>query len=153
MWQLLKLIFGKKDKNKLSKTVTDSKFGTLINEYEDGDDSFTWFTELNQSKEDSEPISVYVDGDLNKPYSETLNKAYQLADRIPDLAYEIQKELDWKYSEKKINLSRNFRLDDIYVYFDEDQKLCFELEYFTQNNDIMISVEFVEDKIEAIDFY
>jgi hypothetical protein len=154
MWQLLKSIFGQNDKRKFKKKISDAKFGTLVNEYEEGDKTFTWMAEVNNNREDKEPISVTIDGDFNKPYPETLNKAYQLVESIPDLAYQVQKELDWKFSEKKINLSRDFRLDDIYVYLDDDDKtVCFELEYFTENNDVLISVEFINDEIKAIDFY
>lgn len=148
--KLFQSLLTKKSSNK---TIMDSRLGKLVCEYKPNDDYFTWDAELEQGK-GKEPISISIDGNLNGPYSEVLQKAHEIVNRIPDLTYKVQKEIDNRFPDKNVNLSKEYNLEDIFVYRDEETKtIDYELEYCTDDSEIMISVEFVNDQVNGIDFY
>lgn len=151
--RIIKAWFSKPTEEKLGKTIFDSKLGKLVCNYKPSDDYFSWETELKQPNA-KEPISIWIDGDLNGPYSNALQKAYEIVDSISDITYKVQQEIDNRFPEKKVNLSDDYNLEDISVFVDEETKsIDFELEYYTEDSKIMISVEFIADTIESIDFY
>ncbi len=153
MLQFLKSLFVG-EPTKQVKIIMDSKLGKLTCDYKSTDKFFSWDGKLKSNTKGVKSIALSIDGDLNGPYLPALQKAYQIVDTIPDLSYSVQKEIDLKFPEKQINLSRDFRLDDITIFWDaETNEVDFELEYYTEDNDIMVSVEFAKGTIEAIDFY
>lgn len=132
----------------------DSKLGKLVCQYKLNDAYFTWDTQYKMNNNKGEPVSICIDGDLNGPFSNALQKTYEIIDSLAELAHEIQKQIDVEFPEKKINLNREYSFKDIYVYINEESdKVDFELEYYSYDNEIMISVEFINDKIAVIEFY
>ncbi len=152
---VLKLLFGDLfSKKPLEKTIMDSKLGKLVCQYKPNDAYFTWDTEYKIQNNKGETLSICIDGDLNGPFSNTLPKTYQIIDSLTDLSYEVQKQIDVEFPEKKIKLSSNFYFKDVYVYINEETNMIdFELEYYSEDAEIMISVEFENDKIAVIEFY
>lgn len=155
MIEVLKLLFGSLfSKKSLEKTLIDSKLGKLICTYKKEDIYFTWDTEYMFNNNNSEPISISIDGDNNGPFSNTLQKTYQIIDSISELQSKIQTKIDLQFPEKKIDLKRDFNLEDIYVYMEEESNSVeYEFEFYTNDSEIMISVEFINDEIEVIEFY
>lgn len=153
MLQFLKSIFAREPERQV-KVIMDAKLGKLKCEYKSSDKYFYWDGKLKSGIKGVKSTKFSIDGDLNGPYSAVLQQTYQIVDTIPNLTDSIQKEIDSKFPEKQINLLRDFHLDDVSVNFDEETKeVDFELEYYTEDNSIMVSVEFVKGKIEAIEFY
>ena len=152
---ILKLLFGNLfSKKPLEKTILDSKIGKLVCVYKPNDTYFTWDTEYKIRNNKGEPISICIDGDLNGPFFNVIQKTYEIIDSLSDLSYEVQKQIDVEFPERKINLTRDYSFKDIYVLINEEtNKVDFELEYYTEDAEIMISVEFINDKIEVIEFY
>jgi hypothetical protein len=155
MIEVLKLFFGSLfSKKSLEKTLIDSKLGKLICIYKKEDIYFTWDTEYKLNNNNSEPISISIDGDTNGPFSSTLQKTYQIMDSISELQSKIQTKIDLQFPEKNIDLKRDFNLEDLYIYLEEEtNSVEYEFEYYSNDSEIMISVEFVNDDIEAIEFY
>ncbi|WP_291129697.1 hypothetical protein [Flavobacterium sp. UBA7682] len=153
MLQFLKSLFAGEPLKQV-KIIMDSKLGKLTCDYKSSDEYFSWDGKVKSKTKGVKSIALSIDGDLNGPYPVALQKAYQIVDTIPDLNYKVQQEIDLKFPEKQINLSRDFRLDDISIYFDEETNDAdFDFEYYTEDNSIMVSVEFVNGAIETIDFY
>ena len=152
MLSLLKLIFGGLSKKKSTKSIIDSKLGKLTTEYSEKDNYYSWDFELKIKK--GKKVAFSLDGNLNGPFNDVLQKAYQMVDFVEDLFSEVQMELDTKFAEKKINLANDYTLEDVFIYKDEETgSVDFELEFYTEGSEIMISVEFVNDKIKMIEFY
>ncbi|WP_298304298.1 hypothetical protein [Flavobacterium sp.] len=138
----------------MEKTLVDSKLGKLICTYEKEDVYFTWDTEYKFNNNNREPISISIDGDINGPFSKTLQKTYQIMDSIFELQSKIQTKIDSQFPEKNIDLKRDFNLEDLYIYLvEETNSVEYEFEYYSNDSEIMISVEFVKDEIEAVEFY
>lgn len=153
MLKIIKLLQSLLSRKSSRKIIMDSRLGKLVCEYKSNEKYFTWDAELEHGR-GKEPISISIDGDLNGPYSNALHKAHEVVNMIPDLTYKIQKEIDSRFPEKKVDLSKDYNLEDIFVYVDEETKTVdFELEYCTEDAEVMISVEFVNDQINGIDFY
>jgi hypothetical protein len=115
---------------------------------------FTWDNEYKFNNNNCEPISISIDGDTNGPFSNTLQKTYQIMDTISELQSKIQTKIDLQFPEKNIDLKRDFNLEDLYIYLEEEtNSLEYEFEYYSNDSEIMISVEFVNDEIEAVEFY
>ncbi len=152
---VLKLLFGNLfSKKPLEKTIMDSKLGKLVCQYKPDNVYFTWDTEYKIKNNNEEPISICIDGDLNGPFSNVLQKTYQIIDSLSELSYEVQNQIDVEFSERKINLTRDYSFKDIFVHINEEtNKVDFELEYYSNDAEIMISVEFINDKIDVIEFY
>ncbi|MGC4039758.1 MAG: hypothetical protein QM710_02905 [Flavobacterium sp.] len=151
---LLKLLFGSLFSKKQTKTLIDSKLGKLTNEYEPKDQFFFWNGEINPKGKNKEKTQFTIDGDINSPYPASLQKAYEVLDRLEMLTYDVQKALDSKFPEKGINLSRDFNFQQISFFADEETGCTdFDFEYFTEDASIMVSVEFVNNKIDLIEFY
>ena len=151
--QFFKKMFSTSSEKELTKSLVDAKLGKLECTYKLSDTFFSWDGELTQTK-GKEPICISIDGDLNGPFSDALHKVYQIIDSVLQINFDIQKALDTRFPEKKINLSRDFYLEDISIFKDEETGvLDYELEYFSDKSDFMISVEFVNDTINGIDFY
>lgn len=152
---VLKLLFGNLfSKKPLVKTIMDSKLGKLVCQYKPDNVYFTWDTEYKIKINNEEPISICIDGDLNGPFSNVLQKTYQIIDSLSELSYEVQNQIDVEFSERKINLTRDYSFKDIFVHINEEtNKVDFELEYYSNDAEIMISVEFINDKIDVIEFY
>ena len=152
MLNLLKSIFGGFSKKKSTKFIIDSKLGKLTNEYSEKDNYYSWDFELKRKK--GEKIAFSLDGNLNAPFNDVLQKAYIIVDTVDNLFEKVQAELNIKFAEKKINLTNDFALEDIFIYKDEETgSVDFDLEFYSEGSEIMISVEFVNDKIEIIEFY
>ena len=144
-------LFSKKP---LEKTLVDSKWGKLICTYKQEDIYFTWDTEYKFHNNNGEPISINIDGDNIGPFSSTLQKTYQIMDSIAELQSKIQTKIDLQFPEKKIDLKRDFNLEDIYIYLEEEtNSVEYEFEFHSNDSEIMISVEFINDEIEAVEFY
>lgn len=154
MWRFLKKLFGLEFSKTLKKTIIDSKLGKLVCEYESTDEFYTWNTEFQQQDKTDKVISISIDGDLNGPFFNVLQKTYQILESLSDLSNKVQTEIDLKFSDKKINIYEDFNLEDISVYKDEESNsLNYDLEYYSGDCEIMISVEFINDKIDIIEFY
>ena len=155
MIQVLKLLFGSLfSKKSLEKTLVDSKLGKLLCTYKKEDIYFSWDTEYKFNNNNREPISISIDGDTNGPFSNTLQKTYQIMDSIAELQSKIQTKIDLQFPEKNIDLKRDFNLEDLYIYLEEESNSVeYEFEYYSNDSEIMISIEFVNDEIEAIEFY
>lgn len=152
MLNLLKSIFGGFSKKKSTKSIIDSKLGKLTNEYSEKDNYYSWDFELKRKK--GEKIAFSLDGNLNAPFNDVLQKAYIIVDTVDNLFEKVKAELNIKFAEKKINLANDFALEDIFIYKDEETgSVDFDLEFYSEGSEIMISVEFVNDKIEIIEFY
>ena len=152
---VLKLLFGNLfSKKPLEKTIIDSKLGKLVCQYKPNDAYFTWDSEYKINNNKGEPVAICIDGDLNGPFSNALQKTYQIIDSLSELSYKVQKQIDVDFPERKINLTRDYSFKDIYVLINEEtSKVDFELEYYSDDAEIMISVEFINDKIDVIEFY
>lgn len=153
MLNFLKSLFGNLLVKTEEKVIMDSKLGKLTNTYTSKDQFFFWCGEI-KLRNYKEKTEFTIDGNMNAPFDVPLQKAYYVIDRIADLEYDIQKQLDSKFADKKINLSRDFSLQDISFYYDEETKENdYDFEYYNEDSSIMISVNFIEDKIDEIDFY
>ncbi len=154
MFSFLKELFGIGSYKGLQKTIMDSKLGKLVCEYKANDTYFTWDTEYKLSNNKGEPVSITIDGDLNGPFSSTLQKTYQIIDTITELSHDVQKQIDVQFPEKEISLTKNYSLSDVFVYINEEtNKVDFEFEFITGDAEIMISVEYVNNEIDVIEFY
>jgi hypothetical protein len=121
MIEVLKLLFGSLfSKKSLEKTLVDSKLGKLICIYKKEDIYFTWDNEYKFNNNNCEPISISIDGDTNGPFSNTLQKTYQIMDTISELQSKIQTKIDLQFPEKNIDLKRDFNLEDLYIYLEEE---------------------------------
>ena len=88
---------------------------------------------------------------MTSPYSTALEIAHKVIDSISNITYDVQQELNAKFSEENIDLSKGYTLDDITVYMDNEVE--YELEYFSDGKEVMVSVSFIDNKITELDLY
>jgi hypothetical protein len=138
-------------RKKETKHFFDSKLGRLTCEFNrKHDEFFFWNTEVNNINKNKSKTSISIDGDTNSPFLNSLAIAHKIIETISDITAEVQKEIDNKFSEKKIKLATNYILDDISIY--SGSEVDYELEYYS-DKDEMISVGFKNNSITELDFY
>jgi len=152
MWEIIKILFSSLFSKTIKKTYTDARLGTMTCTIDlKGEEFFFWNAEL-KSINKTEPTTVSVEGDINGPNLSLLQKTYNVIAEIEDFKFILQKELDYKFTDKRINLSRDYYIDDISLYLEDD--LDFEIEFYSDDNDKpMVSVGFNNRNITELDFY
>ena len=153
MWSRIVSFFsGIGSNNNEFKTCVDSRLGKLTCEFDrKKDEFFFWNAEINTINKDKSPTDITIDGDMTSPYSTALEIAHKVIDSISNITYDVQQELNAKFSEENIDLSKGYTLDDITVYMDNEVE--YELEYFSDGKEVMVSVSFKDNKITELDLY
>lgn len=154
MLSILKAIFGGMTSKKLTKTIVDSKLGKLTNEYTGKDEYFSWYTELVGINGDRSETAIYIDGDLNSPYSQALELARTMIDQTARLTHEVQIALDKKFPQKGLDLSKGYSLTDMSFFYDpEDADATdFEMEFSSDSTE-MVSAGFKDNQLVELDLY
>lgn len=152
LWTLIKILFSSLFTKTIKKTFTDARLGKMVCEIDaKGEKFFFWNAEINSINKEN-PTTVSVEGDINGPNLNLLQKTYNVISEIEDFKFIVQKELDYKFTDKRINLSRDYYIDDISLYLEDD--LEFEVEFYSDDDDKpMISVGFNNKNIAELDFY
>jgi len=152
MWTLIKILFSSLFSKTEKRTYIDARLGKMMCEVDaKGEQFFLWNAEI-KSINKTEPTTISVEGDINGPNPELLQKAYTVIGEIEDFKFIVQKELDYKFAEKRINLSKEYYIDDISLYLEDE--LDFEIEFYSDEQDQpMISVAFNNKNIAELDFY
>lgn len=154
MWRILKLLFGSVFEKSSTKTIIDSRLGKLTCDYTQKDQYFSWRTELTNINQSKAPTAIYIDGDLNGPYAQALDMAKKIIDKTAEITTIVQKELDLKFPDKQLNLSKGYILDDLSFFYDpEDPEATdFEVEYFSETTE-MVSAGFRDNIVVELDLY
>ena len=152
LWTLIKILFSGLFTKKIKKTFIDARLGKMICEIDvKGEKFFFWNAEINSINK-TEPTTISVEGDVNGPNLDLLQKAYKVIEEIEDFKFIIQKELDYKFTDQKLNLLKDYYADDISLYLEDG--LDFEVEFYSDEADKpMISVAFNEKNIVELDLY
>lgn len=152
MLTLLKILFSSLFKKTIRKTFIDARLGKMVCEIDaKGEKFFFWNAEIKSINKDN-PTTVSVEGDINAPNLNLLQKTYNVISEIEDFKFIVQKELDYKYADQKINLSKDYYVDDISLYLEDG--LDFEVEFYSDEDDKpMISVGFNDKNIVELDLY
>lgn len=152
MLTLLKVLFSGLFKKTIKKIHFDARLGKMVCEINAKDEKFFfWNAEINSINK-KDPTTVSVEGDINGPNLNLLQKTYNVILEIEDFKGIVQKELDYKFAEKKINLLKDYYVEDISLYLEDD--VDFEVEFSSDEVDTpMISVGFKDKNIVELDLY
>lgn len=133
---------------KKSRKDFHTKFGTMTCEFGKEDKFFYWHIYTDRYNKSNYSASLWIEGTQIKPDQILLEKAYNLIAAIKVYTPLTQKELDSKFASKKIDLSKDYKVDDIEFCLDG----MLEIEYLSDEED-MVSVIFNDEIIEKIEIY